>query len=138
VRDLINWIFPALAFVILTVLLSFTIQTTSPCHLRVPDLKSRTPLAHSNLATSRSITSPKGRSTDRPSVFPRLTDWPFFNERFIHPFVSNCALRRHRASSRLETEPINYNPLPRGIHDKSNGTSWLCVEVEGSENESGE
>jgi hypothetical protein len=32
---------------------------------------------------------------------------------------------------------MDYNPLPRGIHGKSNGTSGLCVEVEDGENESG-
>jgi hypothetical protein len=37
-----------------------------------------------------------------------------------------------------ETEPINYNPLPRGIHGKTNGTSGLCVGIAGGENDSGE
>ena len=37
-----------------------------------------------------------------------------------------------------ETEPINYNPLPRGdIHGKAKGTGVDSFGVEGRENESG-
>jgi hypothetical protein len=42
------------------------------------------------------------------------------------------------APTAYETEPINYNPMPRGIHGKFKGTGVFCGGTEGSEKESGE
>src|ERR1035441_6818489 len=60
------------------------------------------PLAHCQRANWAIHVSTGGSRLIGRQCLPRLTDLPFSNERFIHlpPFVSACALRRRRASSR--------------------------------------
>jgi hypothetical protein len=61
-----------------------------PLHTRVPDLKSRTPLAHSNLANKPIYRCSKERWADRPSVAKSGHD---------------SFLRRSRRSSRFVPRP---------------------------------
>jgi hypothetical protein len=66
--------------------------------------------------------------------------------RWLHRRVSGSQCQAEEEDDRSypaapaarETEPINYNPLPRGIHGKSKRAGVHCAGVEDRENESGE